>query len=226
LANQWKEINSILTNPDYHTISQKQHVQTIIYNHYEIWANSQALKFKQLHQYKCKHISKEEIKLYAKIGLHKAIVNYNPLKLKNISFASYALIHIKGEIYKCITELHPITPFSKSERRKGHKYRQHNTSHIHIPAISTNENKYILDDYTNKKYQFQQSFVSYDELWNQINYDLSISNKIKRIIRLKFSYEFDQIRSNKQISELEGCSEETIRQSVLEFKQQFMKNGG
>jgi hypothetical protein len=221
---QWIKINNILTNPKHFTISQKEYVNTLIYNNYQIWAFNQCLKLKQFHKYKCQHISNNEIKLYAQIGLYNAIINYNPLRLKNISFASYAFIYIRSEFYKCITELYPITSVSKYERRKGHFSRQNKTRN-EISSFSPIHQEICFNDYSVKQYnkQNQNQFMNYDDLWLKIKYDLPISHMAKKIIKLKYSYEFKQQRSNKHISLIIGYSEETIRQYILEFKHEFNK---
>jgi len=221
---QWTKINNILTNSEQFTISQKDYVNTLIYDNYQIWAFNQCLKLKQFHKYKCQHISNYEIKLYAQIGLHNAIRFYNPLRLKNISFASYAFIYIRSEFYKCMTDLYPITLVSKYERRKGHFSRQNKTN-IEISSFSPIHQEICFNDYSVKQYneQNQNQFMNYDDLWCKIEYDLPISHMAKKIIKLKYSYEFKQQRSNKQISLIIGYSEETIRQYVLEFKHELNK---
>jgi DNA-directed RNA polymerase specialized sigma subunit len=216
-CNQWTNINSILTNPDYYTISQKQIVKSIIYDNYKIWASNQAIKFKKFHYYKCRHISIHEFILYSQIGLHKAVINYNPLRLKNITFSSYAYIYIRGEFYKCVTELYPITSVSKYERRKGRNTRNNKTI-IDITSFSNIYQELCFNNYVVKQYHDKNQYLNYNDLWLKIEHDTPTSILAKKIIKLKFSYEFKQQRSNKQISEIIGCSEETIRQHVVEFK--------
>ena len=221
-SNQWIKINSILTNPNYYTISQQQTIKSIIYNNYQIWATIQAIKFKKFHVYKCQHISNQELKLYALFGLHKAILSYKPERLKNISFSSYALIYIRGELLKGITNLYPITAVSKQERRKSFNSRKNKTNLI-IHSISPVYQKICFNDYSVKQYneQNQNQFMNYDDLWSKIEYDLPISHMVKKIIKLKFSYEFKQLRSNKEIAEIIGCSEETIRKYIVIFKNEL-----
>jgi len=221
-SNQWSKINSILTNPNYYTISQKQIVKSIIYDNYKIWASNQAMKFKNFHYYKCRHISNQEFILYSQIGLHKAVNNFNPMRLKNITFSSYAFIYIRGEFYKCITELYPITSVSRYQRRKGHKSRNNKTN-IEITSFSNIYQKICFNNYAIKHYHDKNQYLNYNDLWLKIEQDTPTSILAKKIIKLKFSYEFKQQRSNKQISEIIGCSEETIRQHVLEFKHALTK---
>jgi RNA polymerase sigma factor (sigma-70 family) len=220
--NQWTSINRILVDQT-HTPIQKQQINTVIYKNYEIWAINQALNFKKLHKYKCKSISKSEINLYARMGLYKAIINYNPEKLKNISFALYALIYIRGELYKCITELHPITTVSKYVRRKGKKSMP---KFINNETNPTNSFLHIFqedsfDKYSKQTYIEKHEYRTDKELWEKIDYDMPISHMTKKIIKLKFTYDFLKKRSNKQIAEIVGCSEETVRQQINQFKRQY-----
>jgi len=221
--NQWTIINRILINPK-HTPIQKQQINTLIYKHYEIWSINQALNFKKLHNYKCKSIPKSEINLYARMGLYKAIINYNPEKLKNISFAVYALIYIRSELYKSITELHPITNVSKYIRRKSLKSKSKNNETISInpnPQILHIFQQDIFDKYRKKNYIEKHEYHSCKELWQKIDYDIPVSSTIKRTIQLKFTYDFLKKRSNKEIAEIIGSSEETVRQQINEFKRQY-----
>jgi hypothetical protein len=216
-SNQWVKINSILTKSCQNTILPKLYVNQIIFKHYEIWAYNQCLLLKNFHYYKCKHISKEEIKLYSQIGLHKAIMAYNPLRINNNTFSKYAYIYIRCEFYKCITELYPISIVSKSERRKGYFTRQ-NKIIVPIPSYSDTYQEIGFNKYAYKNFCETKNFPSYDDLWLKIEYDLPITNTIKRIIKLKYTYEFNQKRSNKEIGLIMGCSEETIRKHIVEFK--------
>ena len=219
-SNQWIKINSILTNPNYYTISQQQTIKSIIYNNYQIWATIQAIKFKKFHVYKCQHISNQELKLYALFGLHKAILSYKPERLKNISFSSYALIYIRGELLKGITDLYPITAVSKQERRKSFNSRINKTNLI-IHSISPVYQKICFNKYKLDKYNEKKNQLTYNDLWINIYNEIPVSPIIKKIIKLKFSYEFKQIRSNKEISEIIGCSEETIRKYIVIFKNEL-----
>ena len=221
-SKQWRTINNILVNPS-HTLIQEQQINAVIYKHYEIWAINQALNFKQLHKYKCKSIPKSEINLYARMGLYKAIINYNPERLKNISFALYALIYIRSELYKCITELHPITTVSKHIRRKGQKSKP---TFINNETNSINSFLHIFQEDSFDKYRKQTYVEKYEylndkELWEKIDYDINVSAKIKRTIKLKFTYDFLKKRSNKEIAKIIGCSEETVRQQINQFKNQY-----
>ena len=51
------------------------------------------------------------------------------------------------------------------------------------------------------------------EMWENIN---NLDPFVKRIIYLKYDYEFNKIRNNKKISDLMCCSEENIRKNLQE----------
>ena len=62
---------------------------------------------------------------------------------------------------------------------------------------------------------------NYKNLWEKIN---NIDLFSKRIIYLKYDFEFNKIRSNKHISELMCCSEENIRKKLVETIQKLVLN--
>jgi DNA-directed RNA polymerase specialized sigma subunit len=219
-SKQWIKINSILTNPNYYTISQQQTIKKIIYDNYQIWASIQSKEFKKFYSYKCQHLSYEELKLYSLMGLHKAISCYKPERLKNITFSAYAIIYIRSELLKGITDLYPITSISKYERRKS-LFSRKNKTNILIPNTSPIYQKICFNKYMLNKYNENKNHLSYDDLWIKINNDIHVTPIIKQIIKLKFSYEFKQIRSNKEISNIIGCSEETIRKYIVTFKNEL-----
>jgi DNA-directed RNA polymerase specialized sigma subunit len=102
---QWKHINLILNNES-SSIELKQKVKNIIYNYYEDWAFSKVYYIKKKYAYICRHIQVDELKLYAYIGLRKAIINYE----YNIiyDFSKYASSYVFNEILNGISELLPI----------------------------------------------------------------------------------------------------------------------
>jgi hypothetical protein len=50
------------------------------------------------------------------------------------------------------------------------------------------------------------------EIWNIIN---NFDPFTKRVYQLKYDYEFNKIRTNKEISVLMSCSEEYVRQKLI-----------
>ena len=217
-SSQWSTINNILTNKQNYSPEQIRQVNKIIYTNYEKWASQKAIQFKQFHKYKCRGILNDELKLYATIGLNKAIKNYDPSKYRTTNFDLYATNYVMGELYTGLTDLQPLPIVKKYERRKSFKNRKTNQTLQSIQILGEDENFDILkstDSYNNK-------YKEYDELWNKIN-DMSIPNFTKKILKLKFSYEFNKIRSNQQVATLMGCSEEWVRHHLLVFKNNFAK---
>ena len=88
---QWTLIDRILVNPNTTNCLRKK-IQNILFKYYEQWAFTKAYRFKQLHKYKCKHISTLELNNYASLGLYKSLIKYNPSY--KYSFTNYAAFYI------------------------------------------------------------------------------------------------------------------------------------
>jgi hypothetical protein len=102
---QWRNINYILGHNN-STPEMKNKVKNVIYNYYEDWAFSRVYYFRQKYWYICYQIQLDELKLYAYIGLRKAIINYDSKKTSD--FAKYASKYIYNEIFIGVNELLPI----------------------------------------------------------------------------------------------------------------------
>ena len=63
------------------------------------------------------------------------------------------------------------------------------------------------------------TMYKYKLLWDKIN---KLDPFTKRCIYLKYNYQFDKIRSNKQISLLMCCSEEHIRTKFKNINKTFI----
>ena len=50
------------------------------------------------------------------------------------------------------------------------------------------------------------------EIWNEINKDFP--SLVKKILQLKYSYEFDIIRTNKEIGDILGFSQQKVRTNI------------
>jgi RNA polymerase sigma factor (sigma-70 family) len=207
---QWSLIDSILLNPNITTRSRTK-IQNILYKYYEQWAFTQAYKFKQLHTYKCKHISTLELNNYASLGLYKSLLKYNPSY--KYPFIKYADIYIHSELINGLTELHPISSITKYERKKG--YGQNKKYIKNTQWVGENEWIYdkIIKDKINENYPQNDLFVKhlYMSLWLKIN---EFDSFQKRITLLKYNFFFEKIKSNKEVAELMGCSEEWVRQNI------------
>jgi RNA polymerase sigma factor (sigma-70 family) len=213
--NQWGSIRQILQHPS-STPYMKDQVKQVIYNYYEDWAIQQTYKFKEKNRYLCRNICIDELSIYSMKGLIKSIRNFNASI--QYPFAKYAEIFIHGALHDAISDLHPITSLPKSYR-KSKIWRKNNIKKYikYIqPKLIGNDN-YIIE-MLNQKQSTQPTNYSYNynNLWEIINENLDITSK--RIYELKYSYDFNKIRSNKEISLIMGCSEESIRQKLIKSR--------
>ena len=181
-------------------------------------ALKKSLEFKKLHVYKCKSIPQEELNLYSFVGLCKAIQNYTPINYYDMKFSNYASIYIMSELYHGITELQPITNMKKRERKMSLKQKIKNKINVvtNRNTYFVGSNEFMFDKIMHKKKINKISENDYIELWNKIK-SLEISDFTKKVLQLKFSFEFNKIRTNKEISELLCCSEETVRKNILKI---------
>jgi len=102
---QWRNINYILGHKN-SSPEMKNRVKNVIHNYYEDWAFSRVYYFRQKYWYICHQIQLDELKLYAYIGLRKAIINYDSKKTSD--FSKYASKYIYNEIFLGVNELLPI----------------------------------------------------------------------------------------------------------------------
>jgi len=214
---QIKKINNLIQKPST-TIKQREAINNILYKAYEKWSIKQAFEFKNKHYFKTKHINTDELILSSKIGLYKAIVKYNGKH----SFTYYSSIYIKHELLKTVTDAHSLS-ILPSRIRKTNK--QHFTNKelvsynnlVNVKLVSY-ENNWIFDKYytplpmdNTHLYNIIENDKLLD-LWQEINKSLCPFSK--RIIHLKYDFYFNIINSNKDISSLMCCSEETIRKTI------------
>ena len=81
-----------------------------------------------------------------------------------------------------------------------------------------------IDHMYNKKKNYDMlkkhdTMYKYKLLWDKIN---RLDPFTKRCIYLKYNYQFDKIRSNKQVSLLMCCSEENIRTKLKNINKTFI----
>lgn len=209
--NQWTLIDRILLHPNT-TNNMKNKIHYVLFKYYDQWAFTKAYKFKQLHKYKCNHISVLELYTYASFGLYKSIKSFN--SEYGVSFASYAEHGINYELLKGLSDLHPITSVSKSIRRKGYSDKIKPSNKIQL--IGKNDwifDKVIKSQLTdNHPLDHLLETNKYLDLWTKIN---CLEPFQKRIIYLKYNFFFEKIRSNKEVSIMMCCSEEWIRQNIV-----------
>jgi hypothetical protein len=136
-AVQWKHINIILTNNS-SSYELKKKVKNIIYSYYEDWAFSNVHHIKKKYYYMSQDIELDELKLYAYIGLRKAIINYDINCINNNTihnFPNYAYKYVHNEIVNGISELLPMYLHYQEEKHlhlhnKHYKRTKRSTKYI------------------------------------------------------------------------------------------------
>jgi RNA polymerase sigma factor (sigma-70 family) len=199
--------------------NERTKINLILLYAYENFSIKKAIEFKNRHKYKCKDIRNEELFFYSKIGLFKAIQNYNG----NNSLANYSYLYIHSELLKLITDKYSLSIIPKSYRIKNK---------CHFPKRELYNYKKLLDPKLACRYetwQFETMFYNHsDDILHALNNKYEHNEKIntlmekltpsmKRIVYLKYLNESKQI-SNKKISVLMGCSEETVRKQINKIK--------
>ena len=202
---QWKMIQHLLEHKQL-TTPMRNKINTVLFHYYDDWSCYKAKEFKRFHKHKCKHIPVEELQMYARLGLMNAIRNYKGKSL----FSKYANIYIQGQLYRGMTELHPLTIASLTHRKT--KAKQCTTYFI-------GNNEWMLDKihYNNENnLNIITNEILNKQLVKELFYNtirpLDVSGK--RMIRYKFDYEWNQLRTNKQVAELMACSEEHVRKTL------------
>jgi len=217
---QWATIDRLLVNPTT-TLSMKKKIHSVLYTYYDQWSFSKAYKFKQLHKKKCQHITIQELYSYASYGLYKCIPLYK--SEYKYPFISFAEKYVQYELLKGLTDLHPITATSKSLRKKGYSNVKKKINKIQIIG----DNQWIYDKLVKEKNIENEPFTKvldmnhYSYIWDYVD---SLIPFQKRIVKLKYNFYFDKIRSNKEISVLMGCSEEWIRQNINRIQCNLERN--
>jgi len=187
------------------TVVQRQSVQKLLYSAHEKWAAKQAIEFKQLHRYKCRDISTEDLILSSKIGLLKSSRKYDG----RIPFNRYAEIYVKSELLRTMTMRLSITNcVSVKDRMKSIK--QTNITRVVeiLDSVLTIKSETPTPQENSKQSEFYRTAWAYVDTLDAFT---------KRTIWLKYDYEFKVQNSNKRLAELMCCSEETVRKSITRF---------
>jgi hypothetical protein len=217
---QWNLIHRLLVNPNTN-ISMRKKIHTILYTYYDQWSFSKAYQFKQLHKKKCEHISTQELYTYASYGLYKCIPLYK--SEYKYPFISFAEKYVRYELLKGLTDLYPITTTSKYQRKKGYTNLKKKINKVQMIG----DNQWIYDKLVKEKNIQNEPFLKvldtdyYNYIWNYVD---NMSPFQKRILKLKYNFYFEKIRSNKEVSILMECSEEWIRQNIILIISNLDKN--
>jgi hypothetical protein len=211
-SKKWIVIKKII-NDNRSTDILKNNIKKLIFNEYYNFSKKQTYLFIKNNKKLVNNIKFNELNLYASSGLLKAINNYN--FDYNSKFTNYALLYIKSDLYKGVTDLTPM-------RLLPHGYRinkkwQLNNYDLYVKSMkkisSLGVNEWIIDK----------------ETYNEENYNkLTLIEINKLILSLEpfliriFYYRYDEnlnirFQINK-IAQLMCVSEETIRKSLIIIK--------
>ena len=193
---------------------KKETLNKILYKSREKWAIKQAVLFKQKNPYKCGRIRQDELNLYAKNGLYKSILNYNGCSYFNF----YSNIYIQSELKKALSDSFSLSILPKKIRvaSKANMTQLEREAYKTLLFTETRRDTSFWHKIDNVNFETINDLDIYRELWNKIG---KINDTFtKRIIYLKYDYEFNEIRSNKHVSELMCCSSEYVRKKIKDFK--------
>ena len=202
----------LLGNPAL-TPEQRSSIQNLLFVTHEKWAFKKAIEFKQLHRYKCRDISTDELALSAKIGLLKSSKTYNG----STNFVRFSEIYIKSELLRTITIRLSITScISANNRMKSSNKNETNpkTNQKQVYSFAPLSEKIASTTSYAQPLIKHQEVEFYDRIWMYID---SLDAFTKRVVWLKYNREFKMQLSNNRIAELMCCSEETVRKTIVQF---------
>ena len=208
--NQWTILQKYAQNKEQLQPSMVEKYQLILYSRHVPLAKKTISNFCRFHKFKTKHVCMDDLEQYAFMGLMHAIKNYNGHYL----FHSYAKIYIQGALYNGLTKHFPISKVSAKQRRKKKPFVKY--TYETCGEMDTVKNSYLGKmDYIAHESQSEEIHQDLTrDLWIQI---YQLPPFMRRIVYLKYDYHFTRIRSNEEIADYMGCSEETVRQQVHKF---------
>ena len=216
----WDKIQKIIQQTNNGSLLRNK-VNELLYACFEKWAVNQAYEFKVHHKYKCRNIKLDDLILSSQLGLHKSIGNYKGTS----SFPLYSKIYIQGELNDCLTKFHPLTNIPKNDRKKSKHHFTPQERRIYKKQLETSWvpyedfwrfDKMRKDLQENKILVNLQEREKHAELWKKL-IDQSIDPISKKVFQYKYDYDFKVIRSNREIAELMGYSEEYVRLKLSAF---------
>ena len=229
---QWKSINRFLasSNPNPLPPQQETKLRNKIYEYYENWATYKAYQFKRLHKHKCRAIPLEEFAMSSRKALYQATRKYNG----SSKFVSYAQRLIIWELYHAMTELHPITNLPKSVRLR--KTLPENQTIRHRKQLNTRfvgEEEWMFDKLSSKSSTAQSPDILTRYLITEYSQDQyqKIAQKVaelepmtQKIFYMKYQSLLEnkgKEKSNREIGERLGYSEEYVRKKIEILKETF-----
>lgn len=212
---QWRLMETCLQHPNITPPMRKQ-LNTILFHHYVPLAYKKTTEFIKFHRFKTKQLQKDDLYAQSLIGLHHAVQNYHGFS----NFYKYASIYINGALYNGLSIHSPISKIRSKRKRMKQSYNK--TAISFDEVYNTNVNTY-LGTQSELPYRFQikssiksspsyyQDYETYIFVWDYVE---TLPAFTKRILYSKFNFYLDIIRSNWEVAQLCGCSEETVRKNV------------
>lgn len=213
-TNQWSKIKYILNHPQ-RTECMVDTIHQVLYQHYRYKAYGIAYEFKMKYTMLCRHISMIELNQYASKGLVMAIKNYNP----KYPFSNYMLLYVSGQLYSGLSDLQPLTTIPKS-LRLSKKWRNDNKSLykklMNTKLVGNDDYLYdIIQDKNDSKANNLENISKSQmltEIWSIVN---SLDVEYQTIMKYKYNFYLEKLRSNGDVAQLMSCSDETIRKKIL-----------
>ena len=205
---QWNYYQHLILKPSLSN-SMREKVDYILFMRHQPLIHRMGRNFVAYHKHKSKFIIYEDIVQHGASGLLHAIRNYNGRS----SFYRYAQTYINGAMYKGLTVHYPITAMSAKERKKRKQVNY--TNFDDCGPLDRHRNIYLgKNTFVKSPYESQYLSKFFDDCiakWKIIN---NMPAFTMRVMYQKYDFEFNILRSNKEISLLNSCSEETIRKNV------------
>lgn len=177
-----------------------------IFKKYIGYAVFHAIKFKKTYKINIKN--NEELYMYSKMGLYKAIMNYDFNYNYKTNFLLYVKKYIYAELYNYMCDTKTLTLLPKYIR----KYKKYN-----ITKNDKNNKIYLfIDNNSNNCENREKNINNTNEIWQLIYENLDPISF--RIFKYKYDYDFNVIRSNIDISKMLGTNEEYIRLRINKSK--------
>ena len=224
---KWNVIKIIINSNKTNDI-MKNNAKKIIFMEYYNWTKKQTFIFIKDNPKLVKKIKFHELNMYALSGLSKAIHNYNYTYTSK--FSNYALLYIKNDLYKGITDLKPMRLLPRHYRvNKNWKL---NNTYLYKKSMKKIQflgfDEWILDKFTEDNANIDSNELSINIKNSKINEINNIVSTLKPSLKRIFYYRYDENMNKRfkidKIAILMCVSDETIRKSLNIIKDELTKN--
>jgi RNA polymerase sigma factor (sigma-70 family) len=202
---KWMYIRSLLKTNALLPHDYKMQINQHIFESYSGWATSYGRE-----RYKKRvregNIQKGDLDIYSLDGLWKAVETYNA----SYPFYSHAKKCIHWSLYRGIRQMQPF-PRDSFDKRMKKPYK---------PTVTI-----LFDDKlevsSNREEETKKSCIQEIRLWQMVS---TLEPFVVRIFHYKYDFEFNVIRSNKEVAELMCCCEEHVRTILKQETQMLLEN--